>query len=44
MIAAGLDHHPQTLLTAHAIDKTMPARLQPELLEMYQRLSNLWQQ
>jgi len=31
------------LLTAYAIDTALPARLQPELLEMYRRLSTIWQ-
>lgn len=43
MSAAGAGHHPHTLLTAYAIDKALPARLQPELFEMYQHLSSLWQ-
>ncbi|PWI64550.1 hypothetical protein PCL_09563 [Purpureocillium lilacinum] len=43
MIAAGVGHHPYMLLTAYAIDTALPARLQPELLEMYQRLSTIWQ-
>jgi hypothetical protein len=43
MIAAGVGHHPRTLLTAYAIDTALPARLQPELLEMYRQLSTLWQ-
>ncbi|KJZ70143.1 hypothetical protein HIM_10450 [Hirsutella minnesotensis 3608] len=43
MIAAGVGHHPYMLLTAYAIDTALPARLQPELLEMYRRLSTLWQ-
>ncbi|KAH6975566.1 telomere-associated recQ-like helicase [Ilyonectria destructans] len=43
MFAAGAGHHPRMLLTAYAIDKALPARLQPELLEMYYRLSTIWQ-
>lgn len=43
IIAAGVGHHPRMLLTEYAIDNALPARLQPELLEMYLRLSNLWQ-
>ena len=41
MIAAGVGHHPRTLLTAYAIDKILPARLQLELLDMYRHLSSL---
>ena len=44
MFAAGAGHHPRMLLTAYAIDKALPARLQPELLEMYYRLSTMWQE
>jgi hypothetical protein len=44
MIAAGAGHHPQMLLGTYAIDKALPSRLQPELLEMYLRLSTLWQE
>lgn len=44
MIAAGVGHHPRMLLTAYAIDRALPARLQPELLEMYFRLCKIWQQ
>ncbi|PWI64582.1 hypothetical protein PCL_09512 [Purpureocillium lilacinum] len=43
MIAAGAGHHPYMLLTAYAIDTALPARLQPELLEMYRKLSTIWQ-
>jgi hypothetical protein len=43
MIAASAGHHPRTLLGAYAVDKALPSRLQPELLEMYLRLSTLWQ-
>lgn len=43
MFAAGAGHHPRMLLTAYAIDKALPSRLQPELLEMYYRLSTMWQ-
>lgn len=43
MFAAGAGHHPRMLLTAYAIDKALPSRLQPELLEMYYRLSKTWQ-
>ncbi|EXK78037.1 hypothetical protein FOQG_17267 [Fusarium oxysporum f. sp. raphani 54005] len=43
MFAAGAGHHPRMLLTSYAIDKALPSRLQPELLEMYYRLSELWQ-
>jgi hypothetical protein len=43
MFAAGAGHHPRMLLTAYAIDKALPSRLQPELLEMYYRLSAMWQ-
>lgn len=43
MFAAGAGHHPRMLLTAYAIDKALPSRLQPELLEMYYRLSKIWQ-
>ncbi|KAK2468840.1 hypothetical protein H9L39_19602 [Fusarium oxysporum f. sp. albedinis] len=43
MFAAGAGHHPRMLLTAYAIDKALPSRLQPELLEMYYRLSTTWQ-
>ncbi|KAH6974033.1 hypothetical protein EDB80DRAFT_831381 [Ilyonectria destructans] len=40
----GAGHHPRMLLTAYAIDKALPARLQPELLEMYYQLSTTWQE
>ncbi|KAH7137817.1 hypothetical protein EDB81DRAFT_75097 [Dactylonectria macrodidyma] len=43
MIAAGVGHHPRTLLKDYAIDRALPAWLQPELLEMYRQLSTLWQ-
>ncbi|KAH7144670.1 hypothetical protein DER46DRAFT_580593 [Fusarium sp. MPI-SDFR-AT-0072] len=43
MFAAGASHHPRMLLTAYAIDKALPSRLQPELLEIYYRLSTIWQ-
>lgn len=43
MIATGTGHHPRTLLGAYAVDKALPSRLQPELLEMYYRLSTIWQ-
>ncbi|KHO10690.1 hypothetical protein MAA_11741 [Metarhizium robertsii ARSEF 23] len=43
MIAAGIGHHPRMLLTSYAIDRALPPRLQPELLEMYRQLSTLWQ-
>ncbi|CZS75075.1 unnamed protein product [Fusarium graminearum] len=43
MFAAGAGHHPRMLLTSYAIDKALPSRLQPELLEMYYRLSKIWQ-
>ena len=43
MIAAGVGQHPRRLLTQYAIDRALPARLQPELLEMYRQLSTLWQ-
>lgn len=33
MFAAGAGHHPRMLLTSYAIDKALPSRLQPELLE-----------
>ncbi|KAI3567779.1 hypothetical protein IWW34DRAFT_859673 [Fusarium oxysporum f. sp. albedinis] len=42
MFAAGAGHHPRMLLTSYAIDKALPSRLQPELLEMYHRLSKIW--
>ena len=44
MIAAGVSHHPRMLLTTYAIHKALPARLQPELLEMYRQLSLIWQE
>jgi pterin-4a-carbinolamine dehydratase len=44
MITARAGHHPQILLSSYAIDKALPSRLQPELLEMYLRLSTLWQE
>ncbi|EXM13432.1 hypothetical protein FOTG_18113 [Fusarium oxysporum f. sp. vasinfectum 25433] len=44
MFAAGAGHHPRMLLTTYAIDRALPERLQPELLEMYRRLSNTWQE
>ncbi|KAJ0125928.1 Uncharacterized protein HZ326_30967 [Fusarium oxysporum f. sp. albedinis] len=44
MFAAGAGHHPCMLLTTYAIDRALPERLQPELLEMYRRLSNIWQE
>jgi len=43
VIAAGVGHHPRTLLGSYAVDKVLPARLQPELLEMYYQLSTSWQ-
>jgi hypothetical protein len=43
MIAAGVGHQPRVLLPEYAIDSALPARLQPELLEMYLQLSTLWQ-
>ena len=43
VIANSAGHHPRTLLGAYAIDKALPSRLQPELLEMYYRLSAIWQ-
>lgn len=43
MIAMGTGHHTRALLTAYAIDRAYPTRLQPELLELYLRLSTLWQ-
>ncbi|ENH73681.1 hypothetical protein Focb16_v005400 [Fusarium oxysporum f. sp. cubense] len=43
VFAAGAGHHPRMLLTTYAIDRALPERLQPELLEMYRRLSNIWQ-
>ncbi|KAH7231095.1 hypothetical protein BKA59DRAFT_497663 [Fusarium tricinctum] len=44
MFAAGAGHHPRMLLTTYAINRALPERLQPELLEMYRRLSNIWQE
>jgi hypothetical protein len=35
MFVAGAGHHPRMLLTTYAIDRALPERLQPELLEMY---------
>jgi hypothetical protein len=43
IIAAGAGNHPQILLTEYAKDNALPARLEPELLEMYLQLSTLWQ-
>ncbi|KAJ6439190.1 hypothetical protein O9K51_08602 [Purpureocillium lavendulum] len=43
MIAAGVGHHQYMLLTTYAIDTALPPRLPPELLEMYRRLSTIWQ-
>jgi hypothetical protein len=43
MFPAGVGHHPRMLLTSYGIDKELPSRLQLELLEMYNRLSKLWQ-
>jgi hypothetical protein len=43
IISAGVGHHPRMQLTEYATDNALPARLQPELLDMYLRLSNLWQ-
>nr|CEG04590.1 unnamed protein product [Fusarium clavum]CEG05792.1 unnamed protein product [Fusarium clavum] len=43
MFAAGAGYHLRMLLTLYAINKAFPSRLQPELLEMYYRLSKLWQ-
>ncbi|KAK2684445.1 hypothetical protein QWA68_016996 [Fusarium oxysporum] len=42
MFAAGAGHHPRMLLTSYAIDRALPSRLQPELLEIYYRLSKIW--
>jgi hypothetical protein len=44
MFAAGAGHHPRMLLTTYAIDRALPERLQSELLEMYRRLSDIWQE
>ncbi|KAJ9413225.1 hypothetical protein QL093DRAFT_1119929 [Fusarium oxysporum] len=44
MFAAGAGHHPRMLLTTYAINRALPERLQPELLEMYRRLSDIWQE
>jgi hypothetical protein len=44
VLALGAGHHPRILLTAYAIDSAYPTRLQPELLELYRRLSTLWQE
>jgi hypothetical protein len=44
LLAMGAGHHTKTLLTAYAIDSAYPTRLQPELLELYRRLSTLWQE
>jgi hypothetical protein len=43
VLAAGVGHHPRTLVGSYAVEKVLPARLQPELLDMYYRLSTLWQ-
>ncbi len=43
MIVAGAGYHPQTLLSTYTIDKSLPSRLQAELLEMYYRVATLWQ-
>ncbi|KAH7194982.1 hypothetical protein DER44DRAFT_815616 [Fusarium oxysporum] len=42
MFAVGAGHHPRMLLTSYAIDKALPSRLQPKLLEMYHQLSKIW--
>jgi hypothetical protein len=44
LLAIGARHHTRTLLTAYAIDSAYPTRLQPELVELYHRLSTLWQE
>jgi hypothetical protein len=44
IFAAGAGHHPRMLLTTYAIDRALPERLQPELLDMYYRLSTIWQE
>jgi hypothetical protein len=43
ILAAGVGYHPRTLLGAYTINKALLSRLQPELLEMYSRLSTVWQ-
>jgi hypothetical protein len=43
MLAMGVGNNPRTLLTAYAIDKALPTRLQSELLELYLQLSTTWQ-
>ena len=44
IIAMGAGHSTRMLLTTYAIDCSYPTQLQPELLELYLRLSTLWQQ
>ncbi|OBT97666.1 hypothetical protein VE01_04422 [Pseudogymnoascus verrucosus] len=44
ILAMGAGHSTRMLLTSYAIDRSYPTRLQPELLELYLRLSTLWQQ
>ena len=44
MIAMGVGNNPRTMLNSYAIDKALPTRLQSELLELYLRLSTMWQE
>ncbi|KAH7120445.1 hypothetical protein B0J13DRAFT_599615 [Dactylonectria estremocensis] len=41
IFAARAGHHPRMLLTTYAIDRALLERLQPELLDIYQRLSTI---
>jgi Orsellinic acid/F9775 biosynthesis cluster protein D len=41
-IARQSGHRVQTLLESYALDRAYPARLQPELLAQYQRVSQSW--
>jgi len=44
VLAFGAGHYAHAHLTSYAIDRAYPTRLQPELLELYRRLSTQWQQ
>lgn len=44
MLAIGSGYKPRTLLNTYAIDRTLPTRLQAELLELYSQLLRVWQE
>ncbi|KAG4442015.1 hypothetical protein IFR05_002483 [Cadophora sp. M221] len=43
-IALQFGHQPQVLDTAYGLDRSYPAKLQPELMAQYQRISACWHQ